>query len=90
MCVMFLLDGVISRETHGLSDGRVDAIDAMWAHEDAINATLSRTRAARAGRASRVPPLKSVRELVQRQLLVVVPIEALEHLAHAPYLCNAN
>ena len=25
---MFLLDGVISRETHGLSDGRVDAIDA--------------------------------------------------------------
>ena len=87
MCVMFLLDGVISRETHGLSDGRVDAIDAMWAHEDAIDATLIED----AGRAPReelleVPPLKSVRELVQRQLLVVVPIQALEHLAHAAVL----
>ena len=71
----------------GLSGGRVDAIEAMWAHEDAIDATLIED----AGRAPReelleVPPLQRVRELVQRQLLVVVPIEALEHLAHAAVL----
>ena len=81
---MFLLDGVISRETHGLSDGRVDAIDAMWAHEDAIDATLIED----AGRAPReellqITSLQRVRELVQRQLLVVVSVQALEHLAHA-------
>ena len=59
----------------------------MWAHEDAIDATCIED----AGRAPReelleVPPLQRVRELVQGQLLVVVAIEALEHLAHAAVL----
>ena len=71
----------------GLSDGRVDAIEAMWAHEDAIDATPIED----AGRAPReellqIPSFKSVRELVQRQLLVVVAVQALEHLAHAAVL----
>ena len=44
-----------------------------------------------AGRAPReellqIPSFKSVRELVERQLLVVVPIETFEHLAHAAVL----
>ena len=71
----------------GLADGRVDAIEATWSHEDAIDATLIED----AGRAPReelleVPPLERVRELVETQLLVVVAIETFEHLAHAAVL----
>ena len=42
-------DGVVKpprlpRETRGLSDGRVDAVAATRAHDDAIDATASRSR----------------------------------------------